>query len=72
VAIRVLNAVQELDQQIAPPGRVAQQRSDFGERERIDLAALGVAARGPLPAEGVAVERGDRRSTSRDVIVRIR
>ena len=40
-AVGVLNPVQMLDQEVAPPRRVAEQRAHLGQRLRIDSAALG-------------------------------
>ena len=45
MAVLVLDQVQVLDQQIAPARAVAEQRADLVERLRIDLPALGRAAR---------------------------
>jgi hypothetical protein len=41
----VLDQVQVLDQKVAPPRTLAQQRAHLVERPRVDLAALGCAAR---------------------------
>jgi hypothetical protein len=45
VAVFVLDQMQMLDQQITLPRPLAKQRSDFSSRGRIDLTALGGAAR---------------------------
>ena len=45
MAVVILNEMQMLDQQIAPARPVGEQRADFVERLRIDLAALGRARR---------------------------
>ena len=45
MAVFVLDQMQMLDQQIAPARLVAEQRADFVERLRIDLAAFRRAAR---------------------------
>src|SRR5258708_3879274 len=45
MAVLVLDQMQVLDQQIAPARTIGQQRLHFGERLRIDLPALGSAAR---------------------------
>ena len=50
-AVTVLDPVQMLDQQIATPGLVAQQRTNFLLRRRHDLPALfGIAGLAPPPA----------------------
>ena len=61
VPVPVLNEVQMLDQQIAPPRPVAQQRADLVERGRIDLPALGGAAR-LAPARLGAIAAAGRRN----------
>ena len=43
--VAVLDEVQMLDQEIAPPRARAEQRAHLGERGRVDLPALGGAAR---------------------------
>ena len=45
VAVLVLDQMQVLDQQVALARAVAEQRRDLVERLRIDLPALGRAAR---------------------------
>ena len=50
VAVPVLDQVQVLDQQIAPPRPVAEQRAHLVERLRIDLAALRRARRSAASA----------------------
>jgi hypothetical protein len=40
MAIAVVDLVQMLDQEIAPPRLIGEQRAHFGERLRIDDAAL--------------------------------
>jgi len=40
-AVRILDAVQELDQQVAPPRRVAQQGLHLGERRASTWRPLG-------------------------------
>ena len=57
VAVAVLDQMQMLDQQIAPARRVAEQRAHLVERRRIDLAALGRAARPALAAAAAARRR---------------
>ena len=49
MAVLVLDEMQVLDQQVAPARPVAEQRLHLVQRLRIDLAALGRAAR-PLAA----------------------
>ena len=53
-AIMVLNRVQMLDQQVAAPGLVAQQRAHLFSRRRIDLATFFGIARPAPPATGVS------------------
>ena len=53
-AVVVLDPVQMLDQQIAAPGRIAQQSTDFFLRRGIDLPALLGIARSATPAAGVS------------------
>ena len=43
-SVRILDPVQELDQEVAPARRVAEQRAHFGQRLRIDLAPLRAPA----------------------------
>ena len=57
VTAGVLDPVQVLDQEIAPPGRIAQQRPHFRERPRIDGAALRLPARPPLARQRGNVDR---------------
>ena len=62
IAIVVLNKMQMLDEQIAPARPIGQQRQHVGERDRIDLTALGRTGR-PAPATcAVAFPAGTRRS----------
>jgi hypothetical protein len=49
-AIRVLDQVQVLDQKIATPGPVAEQRTDLVERLWVDLAAPRRAPRTVAPS----------------------
>ena len=51
MAVPVLDQMQMLDQEIAPPRPRAQQRAHLVERARIDLPALGGAPR-PAAAGG--------------------
>ena len=44
MAVRVLDPVQELDQEVAPPRGIAEQRPHLRQRPRVDLAALRTAA----------------------------
>ena len=53
--VAVLDEMQMLDQKIAPPLARTEQRADLVERGRIDLAALGGAARATA---AVAVRSG--------------
>ncbi len=57
-AVRVLNAVQVFDQQIAPARRITQQGAHFGQRVRVGRTPLGMRARG---AAGKARRVDDRR-----------
>ena len=54
MAVMVLDEMQMLDQQIAPPRPVGQQRQHLFERLRIDLPALRRARR-PAPAGSPAL-----------------
>src|SRR5690606_36753295 len=49
VAVVILQQVKVLDEQVRPPGPIAQQRLDGGQRRRIDRSALG---RRPQPGAG--------------------
>jgi hypothetical protein len=49
MTVSILDAMEMLDQEIAPPGLLAQEPAHLVERARIDLAALGGAWR-PAPA----------------------
>ena len=49
-AVRVLDQMQVLDQEIAPPWPVAEQRAHLVERLRVDLAALGRTPRAVAPS----------------------
>ena len=62
VAVLVLDQMQMLDQQVAPARAVGQQRRDLVERLRIDLAALGRAAR--LAAARLRAVAADRAADS--------
>ena len=48
MAVAILNEMQILNEQIAPPFALAEQRTDFRKRLRIDLAAFW-RARPPAP-----------------------
>ena len=56
--IFVLDQMQMLDQEIAPPRPVAEQKLDLVRGGRIDLAALG-GRLGPLPSRARMFERAD-------------
>ena len=56
--ILVLDQVQMLDQEIAPPRPVAEQKLDLVRRRRVDLAALGRRL-GPLASLARMLERAD-------------
>ena len=58
LAILVLDQVQMLDQEIAPPRPVAEQQLDLMRGGRIDLAALRRRL-GPLPSLARVLERAD-------------
>ncbi len=58
LVIRVLDQVQMLDQQIAPPRQVAEQQFDLVGRGRIDLAPLRRRL-GPLPSRTGVLEGAD-------------
>ena len=49
-----LQQVQVLDQQIAPPFAVTEQRLNFGKSSGIDLPTFGVI--GPAPAPGARMD----------------
>ena len=53
-AVTVLDLVQVLDQQVAAPGLIAQQSTDFFLRRGIDLPALLGITRPATPAAGVS------------------
>jgi hypothetical protein len=55
ITVAVLDQVQMLDQEIAPALAVAQQRAHLRQRARIDLAALGGAARAVAPSQSSAI-----------------
>ncbi len=59
--VLVLDQMQMLDQEIAAALAFAEQRAHFGERLRVDLAALGRAAR-PARARGCVIASGRRRN----------
>ena len=50
IAVRVLDQMQMLDQEIAPARAVAEQRAHLVERLRVDLAALGRTSRAVAPS----------------------
>ena len=58
VAVLILNEMQMFDQQIAPARPVGEQRSDFDQRLRIDLASLGCARRTASTGTGARRNRG--------------
>ena len=62
MAVVILKQMQMLDEQIAPARPVDEQRQHIGERDRIDLAALGRARRAAPAACAVAFAAGPRRS----------
>jgi len=49
----VLQQMEVLDQEVGPSLAIAEQRPDFGERARVDLAALRVI--GPAPPSGAGM-----------------
>ena len=59
LAILVLDQVQVLDQEIAAPRPVAEQKLDLVGGGRVDLAALR-GRLGPLPSRARMFERADR------------
>ena len=58
LAILVLDQVQVLDQEIAPPRPIAEQKLDLVGGGRVDLTALRRRL-GPLPARAGMLERAD-------------
>ena len=75
LAVAVLDQVEVLDQQVAPPRPLAEQRAHLGQRRRLDRAALleelaALALGGPVVSLEVAVGSchtpGTIQRTSRD------
>jgi hypothetical protein len=54
VAVSVLNAVQVLDQQVAPTGRAAEQPAHLPQRVRVDAASLGRGTDFALHGDGAS------------------
>ena len=52
-AVMVLQQVQMLDQQVAPPLALPEQRLHLGQRRRIDLPPLRMVEPAPPPRAGV-------------------
>ncbi len=58
IAVLILDEMKMLDQQIAPARPVGEQRPDFDQRLRIDLASLGRARRAASAGARAGGNRG--------------
>src|ERR1700694_4597075 len=59
MAVAVLDAMQKLDQQIAPARRTPKQRADLGHRLRVERAPLRMTADAAFAAERRRVDDRD-------------